>query len=250
MKGSLDADILSALIRPLLSWEILLLLGAILFASALTFTILVRRWTSQRHRVAMTEWGRQRGFQLEMSANVGTFGPPLNVLKQYSPQPAICLDDGRTRIVAVLADPPASVGPRQGEDASQPQAEVLEHESDRSRRGTGQVTWRLLLRRIEPTLRTAGLRPTHDRHSFLDLFSLSSFTGGGSDRFVLFASDSEAAREFPTHVLASLTPADVGVLVQDDALVLDFSSRPFDDLEFDRMSALADQLAKKLMKPG
>jgi len=250
MLGSLEAVGMNPPIRPLLSWEILLLLGAILFASALTFTILVRRWTSQRLRVAMTEWGRQRGFRLDMAADVGTFGPPLNVLERYSPQPAICLDDGRTRILAVLADPPARVERREGDDPSQPQAEVLDYQSNRSRAGTGQVTWRLLLRRIEPTLRTAGLRPTHDRHSFLDLFSLSSFTAGGSDRFVLFASDSEAAREFPTHVLASLTPADVGVLVQDGALVLDFSSRPFDDLEFNRMNALADQLAQKLTKPG
>jgi len=106
------------------------------------------------------------------------------------------------------------------------------------------------LRRIEPTLRPAGLRPTHDRYSFLDLFSLSSFTGGGMDRFVLFASDSEAARDFPTHAVQSLTPADVGVLVQDGTLILDFSSRPFDDLEFNRMNALADQLAQKLTKPG
>ena len=47
-----------------------------------------------------------------------------------------------------------------------------------------------------------------------------------------------------------MVPPDVGVLVQGDVLVLDFSARPFDDLEFNRMSALADQLAQKLTKPG
>ena len=213
----------------MLSLEILALLGVILFASALTFSILVRRWTAQRHRVVMSEWGRQHGFRLELAADVRTFGRPLNVLGAYSPQPAVCLDDGRTRIVAVVADPPA-------------RPDGLP--------GTGQVTWRLLLRRIEPTLRPAGIRPAGARHSFLDLYSLSSFTTGGMERFVLFAADTEAAREFPTHAVRSLTPPDVGVLVQDGALVLDFSSRPFDDLEFNRMNALADQLAQKLTKPG
>jgi len=177
----------------------------------------------------MSEWGRQRGFVLDVAADVRTLGPPLDKLATHSPQLAVCLDDGRTRIIAIVADPPARP------DGSS---------------GTGQLTWRLLLRRIEPTLRTAGLRPTHDRHSFLDLFSLSSFTGAGTDRFVLYATDSEAAREFPAHAVRSLTPADVGVLVQDGVLLLDFSSRPFDDLEFNRMNALADQLAQKLTKPG
>ena len=237
------------LIRPLLSAEILILLGVILFASALTFSILVRRWTTQRQRVAMLEWGRERGFGLDMWADVGALGPPLEVLKNYSPQPAVCLDDGRTRIMAVMADRPASVGWGQGESESSSEAGVSEYARG-SRSGTGQVTWRLLLRRIEPALRPAGLRPAHDRHSFLDLFSLSSFSGGGTDRFVLYASDLEAARDFPTQAVGSLTPADVGVLVQDGFLVLDFSSRPFDDLEFGRMNALADQLAAKLTKPG
>jgi hypothetical protein len=216
-------------IRPLLTLEILLVLGVVLFASALTFTILVRRWTTQRHRVAMTDWGRQRGFRLDPAADVKSAGPPLDVLARYSPQPGVCLDDGRTRILAVVADPPT-------------RPDGLP--------GTGQVTWRLLVRRIEPTLRPAGLRPTHDRHSFLDLFSLSSFPAGGTDRFVLFAGDSEGADDFPAHAVRSLTPKDVGVLVINDALVLDFSSRPFDDLEFNRMNAIADQLAQKLTKPG
>jgi hypothetical protein len=216
-------------IRPLLSLEVLSILGVILFASALTFSILARRWTTQRHRVAMTEWGRQRGFRLDAKADVKSLGPPLDVLAAYSPQPGICLDDGRTRILAVVADPPA------GRDG---------------RPTTGEVTWRLLIRRIEPTLRPAGLRPTHDRHSFLDLMSLSSFPAAGTDRFVLYAGDSEGAAEFPAHAVRSLTPQDVGVLVLNDALVLDFSSRPFDDLEFNRMNAIADQLAQKLTKPG
>lgn len=239
-------------VSPLLSLVILLVLGAILVASALTFTVLARRWTTQRRRVAMGEWGRQRGFRLEMAADVRSFGPPLDVLAKYAPQPAVCLDDGRTRLLAVVSDAPARGASQIG--AQDPtNADVLEYRDRTSpgKPGAAQVTWRLLLRRIEPTLQTAGLRPTHDRHSFLDLISLSSFPGGGgNDRFLLFAADAEGAREFPAHAVASLTPQDVGVLVINDALVLDFSSRPFDDLEFNRMNALADQLARKLTKPG
>src|SRR5256885_559546 len=136
------------LIRPLLSFEILLLLGAILFASWLTFSILVRRWTTQRHRVAMAEWGRRRGFRLDMAADVRGMGPPLDVLGKYSPQSGVCLDDGRTRIIAVVADPPPSVGWAQSEGPPESSAEagsVLEYQSPR--RHTGQIPWGVLLRR-------------------------------------------------------------------------------------------------------
>src|SRR6476646_11118190 len=112
------------LIRPLLSFEILLLLGAILFASWLTFSILVRRWTTQRHRVAMSEGGRQRGFRLDMAADVRGLGPPLDVLGKYSPQLAVSLDDWRTRMIAVIADPPTSVGWAQSEGGSESSAEA------------------------------------------------------------------------------------------------------------------------------
>ena len=56
----------------------------------------------------MTDWGRQapEPSGLDIAADVGSLGPPLDVINGYNPQPAICLDDGRTRIIAVAADPP------------------------------------------------------------------------------------------------------------------------------------------------
>jgi hypothetical protein len=217
-------------ITPILTAEILIVLGVVLAASSITFWVLVRRWTTQRRLVAMTDWGKQRGFKLDVAANVADFGPPLDILRQYGAQAAIALDDGRTRIVELAADPPPLPD---------------------GRPSAGQVTWRLLLRRIEPAHRAAGVRPAHDRHSFLDLFSLSSFPNlGGTERFVLFAVDTEAAEEFPAHAIRSMVPRDVGVLVLGESLILDFSSRPFDDLEFNRMTTISDQLARKIAEPG
>jgi len=50
-------------------------------------------------------------------------------------------------------------------------------------------------------------------------------------------------------MLRSLLPPDVGLLLHGRHLVLDFSDRPFDAIEFGRMLALADQLAARLPVP-
>ena len=177
----------------------------------------------------MTEWGRQRGFSLQ-TLPVEGLTAPLHVLKKFNARLAVCLNAAGAQIVQVCTDPP-------------PRAD--------GRPGAGEVTWNLLARRITPPRVPAGVRPAHDRHSFLDLFSLSSFpAAGGTERFVLYAADSDAAQTFPDHAVRSMVPGDIGALVYGEALVLDFSSRPFDDLEFDRMIALADQLARKLAEPG
>lgn len=220
---------MAVLIRPLYTLEILAVLGVVLAASSVTFAVLVRRWTTQRRRVSMTEWGKQRGFELK-TLEVSQLGPPLETLKKFGARPVTCLETAGTQIVQVVSDPP----PRPD-----------------GRPGAGEVVWNLLVRRIEPPRIPAGLRPAYDRHSFLDLFSLSSFpAAGGTDRFVVYAADSEAAQTFPHESLRAMVPSDVGLLVYGDAVVLDFSVRPFDDLEFNRLTALADQLARKLKEPG
>ena len=50
-------------------------------------------------------------------------------------------------------------------------------------------------------------------------------------------------------MLRSLLPADVGLLLIGRQLLLDFSDRPFDSIEFGRMMSLTDQLVKHLPAP-
>ena len=96
------------------------------------------------------------------------------------------------------------------------------------------------------------LRPVSaaSQQSVLDSFSLSSFPlMGATERFVVFGTDSAAARLISQSMMRSLLPPDIGLLLHRRELVLDFSPRPFDAIEFDRMLALADQLAQRLPAP-
>jgi len=69
---------------------------------------------------------------------------------------------------------------------------------------------------------------------------------GGTDRFVVYAVDSDAASQLPQSTIRSLLPSDLGLLLLRHVLILDFSSRPFDELEFSRLIPLAKQLAERI----
>ena len=206
--------------------EIISVLLLILAASSATFWVLVRRWTTRRQRVALGEWGRQSGFKFVRDAQ--RLPPVLEVLEGRDCQVEAHLGDAKTRLLRVRTLWPSR--PSHGT-------------------GTLEVHWNILVRRLEDRWNPAGIRPSATARSILDFFSLSGFpTIGGVDRFVLFAADSEAAAQFPESTARALLPPDLGLLLHGDALILDFSDRPFDDLEFDRTIALAEQLALKLAR--
>jgi len=214
----------------LISWTThLQVLGILLLAlagSSVIFLALVRRWTTHRQRFAMLEWGKSAGLRL-MPVAEQKFVPPLQMLAPHRPQIEIELQDQTTTLLRLSADTPPAVPGRPGIE----------------------VFFNLVVRRLEANWKPAGLRPTDTRHSILDYFSLSSFsTIGGIERFVVFAGDSTAAGEFPQSTARALCPPDVGLLLYENSLVLDFSQRPFDDLEFNRVIALASQLERKLLK--
>jgi hypothetical protein len=101
--------------------------------------------------------------------------------------------------------------------------------------------------RLKAPWPATGLRPAIHTASIIDLFSLSSFpslTPGG--RFMLFGSAQRAAEALAQSPARALLPPDVGLLLSGEYLILDFSSRPFDEIEFDRMIDLAKQLAGRL----
>ena len=108
-------------------------------------------------------------------------------------------------------------------------------------------TWHVYMRQTSLSWSPTGLRATANSRSVLDLFSLTSFPLlGSTDRFVVYGTESQAAERLSRSMARGLLPPDIGLLLYADRLLLDFSARPFDEIEFNRMLALADQLEKHL----
>lgn len=81
----------------------------------------------------------------------------------------------------------------------------------------------------------------------IDLFALTGYPRLGSiDRFVVFGTASEQAATLSESFSRALLPPDIGLLLHGPWLILDFSSRHFDVIEFNRMLALAEQIVVHL----
>ena len=207
--------------------QVLFSLGAIMIASSVTFWVLVRRSTEHRRWVALADWAREGSFRF---CPTTTLPPPLDVIVSRRPVVRMCVGND----AALLAQIEATEPPPSSQIPTGPQIAI----------------WNLLVRHMPWTWRPTGMRPAGAQRSLLDLFSLSSFPSlGSTERFVVYGTDSAAARELSQSMTRSLLPPDIGLLLYGNELVLDFSGRPFDPIEFNRMLALADQLAQKLPPP-
>ncbi|HSU66394.1 MAG TPA: hypothetical protein VLJ39_05965 [Tepidisphaeraceae bacterium] len=211
---------------PWISVEVLFTLGLLLAGSALTFWALVRRWESHRQWNALADWGREHGFR-SATVDPANLPPPLDSA------------DARQPLVRLAMRSPTGL-------LIEWQTQALQ-QSDGTPGTTGRLLWHLLVCRLESAWHPTGLRPAGARVSALDLFSLSSFpTLGTTERFIVFGTDSAAARLLSGSMTRSLLPPDIGLLLHGKHLVLDFSERPFDEIEFNRMLTLAEQIIQKL----
>jgi hypothetical protein len=202
-----------AIHHPEFSPLIVLLLVLIVGASTAVYTLLVRRWTTQRYWVALEQWAGQRGFALARNKR-----PPLPKSLPELSQPQFQVS------VALL---------KQGLWLLQ--LTVANHH------------YHLLVKATTSNWPATALRPVAHKPSLLDCFSLSSSPHPiSTDRFLLFGEDLPAARTLANSSLLMLMPPDIGLLLRQTHLILDFSTRPFDAIEFDRMLCLADQLAAHL----
>ncbi len=200
---------------------VFLSLVAIIAASSGIFWLLVRRWTTQRHWVALSDWADENRFKLHGEDRA--VGP--QVLKNFTqPQPKVLvsLNDVDTGIVQIEAQPPRG-------------------------KGTQLVRWNLLVRKLERAWPTTGFRPATSGRSILDYFKVEEMRAmAPTERFVLYGADARAARALGKSSVAALLPPDVGLLLIEQNLVLDFSTRPFDPLELERVDALAEQIVQHL----
>src|SRR5437016_6584187 len=210
------------LLVQIVAWQVPLVLVVVVIASAIMFRMLVRRWTTRKHWLELSRWANENGMKLH-GADKATVPAPLATATTPPPTASISISSAKTAIVEL-------------------------HTMRAQRTDTSQfTTWRALVRQIEPRWLPTGLRPRANASSVLDLFPLSSFPSmAPPERFVIFGTDSAAARSVAGSSLLALLPPDLGLLLHGSTLMLDFSARPFDTIELSRLCALADQLMAHL----
>ena len=213
---------------PSITLAVLGTLLVVLAASGATFWLLVRRATSHRQWVAFSEWARDAGLDIR-PRDRDRLPPPLDAIGDQ--RPIVRLRAGNDAVLLLQIQ---TAAPRR--DATVTSEAVI---------------WNLLVHRLQTAWQPTGMRPASASRSILDLFSLSSFPLlGTTERFVVFGTDSGAARVLSQSMARSLLPPDIGLLLHGRQMVLDFSGRPFDTIELNRMLALAQQLAQKLPAPA
>jgi len=195
---------------PPFSFAILLTLLVLLGASLGIFWLLVRHCTSHRQWMTLKEWARDRGFKFRL-INPSALPPPIAAM---SPLVRLSLTS-RTATLAQLQ--------------------------------TGPAQWNLLIRKMPGEWIPSGLRPAQHTTSLLDELKLSPYPAYSStERFHLVSADAAAARRLSKSIARALIPPDVGLLLWGNWLMLDFTHRPFDPVEFGRMIELAEQVAGML----
>jgi len=207
---------------PATEWVgVFLSFGAIIGASSGIFWLLVRRWTTQRHWLALQDWADENRFKLH-GEEKAVAPQVLKSITQPAPKVLVSLNDVDTGLLQIEASPP-----RGG--------------------GAAAMRWNLLIRKLERPWPTTGFRPASSGRSILDYFPLSEMRAmAPTERFVLYGAESRAARALGKSSVAALLPPDVGVLLVEQNLILDFSTRPFDALELQRIDALAEQIVVHL----
>jgi hypothetical protein len=196
---------------------LILILGACLWV----FVELVRRETRKRRAVALAQWARSRDLRI---LSDGAVDSHLRPVIQFKP-----------KVQSAIAGKELTL------------ARIETAEAGVTTASAAQRVWNLLLRKVPGNWATTALRPTAHAVSAVDLFSLSSYPSlMPTDRFMVFGCDARSAQALAESSAPGLLPADIGLILAGDYLILDFSTRPFDEIEFDRVLDLANQLVPRL----
>lgn len=202
---------------PLIStWYFLPAMGLILIASTIVFIVLVRRWTVLREQTQLSLWARESDHQPVRPP----FDVPLSlippILRQHL-QILTAFHRQRTWLLR-LAPTDSSPSPRH-----------------------------LLVRQLPMNWPATALRPSIKESGLIDPLSLRHFPALSTpNRFGVYGVTAAAARALATSPVRGLLPPDLGLLLREDVLLLDFSARLFDPIELDRLIALVDQLVSHL----
>ena len=111
--------------------------------------------------------------------------------------------------------------------------------------------WNVLVRKLAGgrSNPATALRPANlpSGSSVIDLFRLIAFHSLSNNRFATARRRRQGRRPIVEQLSARhCLPADIGLLLTDQYLVLDFSTRPFDPVELDRMISVAEQVSRRV----
>lgn len=212
---------------------ILLVLIVLLGASCWVFGVLLKMWTTHRPIAALRQWARPRGYAL--------LGP------DRASVPAI-LEGSDPLLRPVLELRTVRLTKTQPRAASFIQLENVSSAGEGSAEGGRR--WHVMIMSMEANWSITGLRPSQAAHSILDLLRLrTSPSLVESQRFSVMGQEIAPARQLAGSGVRSLLPADIGLILGPGVLLLDFSNRPFDDIEFERMLVIANQALAALPTP-
>ncbi|HUB24321.1 MAG TPA: hypothetical protein VL992_02750 [Tepidisphaeraceae bacterium] len=208
------------------------ILGVLLFILAIsiaTFTVTTRRATIRARELQIRQWARLHGAALLEPSQLVRTPPHLAILEPYRPSVKRALS-GPIWTMAELT----TIGPAEAKGKT--------------------PRWRLLAYRLpdtSPPWPATGLRPAAHVVSLTDLFGLSSFPSiSFGDQFMIFGAESAAAQALADSSVQTMLPPDIGLLLTDRQLLLDFSSRRFEIGQWQQVLAIAEPLAEKLAKMG
>jgi hypothetical protein len=204
---------------PILPPSGLAALLVILAASCGMFLLLIWRWTSRRGWVELSDWAINHGFRLE-GPRFALCSPAVQLLP--SPAPQLSLGDGVTQLQRIRT--PLGPGTR-----------------------IEPGIWHVLVRQLQTGWPLTILRPASRPTSLVDFWPLASmYTLWPGERFVLYGQERKAVQALGASLIRGLLPPDIGLVLSGPYLILDFSARPFDPLELDRMVSLAEQIITHL----
>ncbi len=209
---------------------------AALAASALVFWALNQRWIKHRQWFALSSWAAEQRFKLRRDPAAPAV---LERLSDPPPRVDVMLWRAEAMLMRISTPPCRNCGALLHD----------QHEDDDpATSGTSApAQWNLLLRRIDSDWPVTALRPARQLRSAADLWSMTSFPQlAPPERFVLYGVNERAAKELAGSWAMSLIPPDLGLILVGEWLILDFSARPFDEIEFERVLSLAGQLLEHL----
>ncbi len=200
-------------LQPSFSWTILLTLIVLFLVSLTMYTLVVVRWTTRRHWVSLAEWSSEH--RMKVGRITATeLPPPLDRLREVGAKIRLRIGDKQTSLI---------------------QFQTLQVD------GRPQI-WNVVIRKSQRLHAPAALRPEHVDSSLIDLFDLTAFHSLSTSRFAVMSVDIRSARQLIQSPARALLPPDIGLLVVGEQIVLDFSARPFDPVELDRMLSVMRQI--------
>ena len=197
------------------SLQIMLLLVGLLLAALVMFGLILRRETTGRQWLARLEWARMN--RMKLRRNPTSLPPPLDRLSGISGVAEAIIEGDKVQLVRFVS--------------------IFNDDL---------LYWHAMIHQIESDWPATALRPSDAARSLTDHFYLDLHTSLASERFQLKGESVLAAQALADSSERALLPRDLGLLLIGRRLVIDFSNRPFDPIEFTRLMELAEQLIAHL----